>query len=247
MAAGSYRTVEAITFGHFLSPTRELEIAPKLDHKHIVQTFKTFSETGFTFMVMQLATRGDILKYVRVTGSLKNDTCKVYFAQICSALEYLHNHRIAHRDVKCENLLLDGRSNILLADFGFARRFTSTTRSQTFCGSAAYAAPEVLQSIPYDVTKNDVWSAGVILYILKFGVMPYDDTNKTKLIRMQRDGVTFPKNVDASYAVKDLLQRILNHDIDRRATLDTIKLDHWMAGSSWAEQGCVRSFVSSGV
>ena len=73
---------------------------------------------------------------------------------------------VPFRDLKCENLLLDVNNNIKISDFGFARRFEHGQLCRTFCGSAAYAAPEILQGIPYEPTGYDVWSIGVILYIM---------------------------------------------------------------------------------
>jgi len=74
--------------------------------------------------------------------------------------------RVARRDLKCENILLDIYNNVKVSDFGFARIQTADQFSRTYCGSAAYASPEVLQGIPYHGTAYDIWSLGVILYIM---------------------------------------------------------------------------------
>ena len=101
-------------------------------------------------------------------------------------MEYLHSKNIAHRYLKCENVLLNGSFNVKIADFGFARTFEEgSEKSTTFCGSVMYAPPEVVHGNPYDPKLADLWSLGVVLFIMLNKSMPFDDSSLRKLYDCQ--------------------------------------------------------------
>jgi len=101
-------------------------------------------------------------------------------------LKYLHDLDIAHRDLKCENVLLTTSYNVKLADFGFARYFgDNNKKSETFCGSVSYAPPEIIRGSPYDPRLADLWSIAVILFVMVNKGMPFDDSVLKKMYECQ--------------------------------------------------------------
>lgn len=158
------------------------------------------------------------------------------FNSFSSGLQYLHEMEIAHRDMKCENVLITSNYNVKLADFGFAR-FMIDSRgkrvlSDTYCGSLSYAAPEILRGFPYNPKISDIWSLGVILYIILNKAMPFDEANIKRLYEQQ---ITrrwkFRSKVADSLTdhVKKLVGSLLEPDVSRRWRLDQITHSDWIA------------------
>uniref|UniRef100_A0A183EVB5 Protein kinase domain-containing protein n=1 Tax=Gongylonema pulchrum TaxID=637853 RepID=A0A183EVB5_9BILA len=109
----------------------------------------------------------------------------VWKRQLLRNLQYLKSVEVVHRDIKCENILLDACENVKMTDFGFARVLKSGEKSKTFCGSRAYLAPEIIRAQPYDGYLSDMWSAGIVLYVMTTGMMPYDDKHIKRMLEKQ--------------------------------------------------------------
>ena len=135
------------------------------------------NRTPQVFFVTELVRGGDLLAYVRRRRWLPAPAARGIFGQLLEAVDYLHRSGIYHRDLKCENVLLDDEGpadsaaaaapRVRLTDFGFAREWFEAHRlCRTYCGSAAYASPEILQGLPYEPSTADVWSLGVVLFIM---------------------------------------------------------------------------------
>ncbi|NXF49176.1 TSSK1 kinase, partial [Oceanites oceanicus] len=171
---------------------REIEALRRLHHPSIIETYEIFeTSAGKVYIVMELGEKGDLLDYIKITGAMEEDTACIKFQQLASAIKYCHDLDWVHRDLKCENILLDADLNIKLSDFGFSKSLSRdengrTILSKTFCGSAAYAAPEVLQGMPYDPRISDTWSLGVILYVMVYASQPFDASSVRKMVHIQK-------------------------------------------------------------
>lgn len=149
---------------------RELSILKSIKHANIIELYQVIEKKDTIIMVMELARHGDLLEYIQKKKALPSNEARTIFSHILNAVEYLHLNGFFHRDLKCENVLLDWAPTGIVAkitDFGFARDWCEAYRlCRTYCGSAAYASPEILQGIPYDPHGTDIWSIGVILFIM---------------------------------------------------------------------------------
>lgn len=230
---------------------RELEILTKLENPHVIQVHSILQRGPRVFIFMRYAENGDLLDYVKKNGEIKEPYAKEWFRQMASGLQYLHSCQIAHRDLKCENILLSKRYNVKLADFGFARYCVDLDNhrvlSQTYCGSAAYAAPEVVSGTPYNPKLADVWSLGVILYIMLNASMPFDDSNLKQLLKdqMAKKWSFRPKIREAvSLAAKTTVNRILEPDLTQRFTLDLILSNNWLQSKTLQSNSAIPSWPS---
>ncbi|XP_009565055.1 testis-specific serine/threonine-protein kinase 2 [Cuculus canorus] len=214
---------------------RELEALTSLQHPSIIKTYEIFeTSSGKVYIVMELGEKGDLLDYIRTLGAMEEDVARVKFQQLASAVKHCHDLDFAHRDLKCENIILDKDLNMKLSDFGFSKRLSRdengrTILSNTFCGSAAYAAPEVLQGVPCDPRISDIWSLGVILYIMVCALMPFDDSNIRKMIHFQRQHkLPFPDTKHLTAEFKDLIYHMLQPDVTRRMHIDEVLKHPWL-------------------
>lgn len=206
---------------------REIKCMKKLQHPHIVSLYQVIDTPSDIFLVLELASNGTLFDRIAKSGRVstkqnpnlhslhlqisENDSKRI-FRQLVAGLAHCHSKGIAHRDLKLENLLLDDHSNIKIADFGLCARMKDGVSLQTSCGSPDYAAPEIIEHQPYDGTKVDAWSAGVILYIMLYGHLPFEGLSQSKMFEKVIAGsfkfldevVTIPTSA------KDLISRLLD-------------------------------------
>jgi len=168
----------------------EIQVLRELQHPHIIRLYDVFEEKDFWYLVTEKMMGGELFDRI-VAKSFYNekearDVCRILFESI----GHCHNNSVAHRDLKPENLLLraeDNDSEIKIADFGFAKKVLTPNSLTTQCGTPGYVAPEILEGIAYD-TKSDMWSLGVIVYILLGGYPPFIEQNQRELFRKIRKG-----------------------------------------------------------
>ncbi|XP_057672071.1 serine/threonine-protein kinase MARK2-like isoform X39 [Diorhabda carinulata] len=216
-----------LTPGSLQKLFREVRIMKMLDHPNIVKLFQVIETEKTLYLVMEYASGGEVFDYLVLHGRMKEKEARAKFRQIVSAVQYCHQKRIIHRDLKAENLLLDSEMNIKIADFGFSNEFTPGNKLDTFCGSPPYAAPELFQGKKYDGPEVDVWSLGVILYTLVSGSLPFDGSTLRELRERVLRGkyrIPFYMSTDC----ENLLKKFLVLNPAKRASLETIMKDKWM-------------------
>ncbi|CAH8432808.1 hypothetical protein MS3_00001863 [Schistosoma haematobium] len=200
-----------------------------VQHPNVVRLYEVIDTPTKLYLVLELGDGGDLYDYITSHGDgLSEKVAKRYFRQIVTAIAYCHKLRVVHRDLKPENVVFFEKLGLVkLTDFGFSNKFIPGTNLDTACGSLAYSAPEILLGDSYDAPKVDIWSLGVILYMLVSGNLPFQETN---------DSETLTKIMDCDYSMpshlspdcKRLISRLLIRDPQKRAHLDDILQDDWL-------------------
>ncbi|XP_057324712.1 testis-specific serine/threonine-protein kinase 4-like [Microplitis mediator] len=211
---------------------REIEVVKGLKHPNLIRFLQAIETTHRVYIIMEYAQNGSLLDTIRRDIFIDENRSRKWFKQLLDAVDYCHTRGVVHRDIKCENLLMDQHLNIKLSDFGFARGHMNKTDgttilSETFCGSYAYASPEILRGIPYQPQMSDIWSLGIVLYAMVYGRLPFDDKNYGQLIKQVQSQVKFPKEPKVSYSCRSLIRRILVPQ-QSRIKIETIKADDWL-------------------
>uniref|UniRef100_A0A673KWR1 non-specific serine/threonine protein kinase n=1 Tax=Sinocyclocheilus rhinocerous TaxID=307959 RepID=A0A673KWR1_9TELE len=206
---------------------REVQIMKMLDHPHIIKLYQVMETKNMLYLVTEYAKNGEIFDYLAKHGRLSEPEARRKFWQILSAVEYCHNLNIVHRDLKAENLLLDGHMNIKIADFGFGNFFQPGKPLATWCGSPPYAAPEVFEGQQYEGPQLDIWSMGVVLYVLVCGALPFDGPSLPILRQRVLEGrfrIPYFMTEDCEH----LIRRMLVLDPSKRLSIGQIKEHKWM-------------------
>ena len=229
---------------------KEIAIMKQLTHPNIVALVEVLSSPTTIYLVLELVTGGELFDAIMEEGSMSEDIARTYFSQLISGLEYCHARGVCHRDLKPENLLLDATKTLKISDFGLSALASQVNDNvtaavgddgvipdqmlHTICGTPNYVAPEVLmdESKGYNGQAADIWSAGVILYVLLAGFPPFDESSMVELFRkIVKADFKYPSHFTAD--AKDLVGQILNPDPNKRATIAQIKAHRWMnQGSS---------------
>ncbi|XP_019618852.1 PREDICTED: serine/threonine-protein kinase unc-51-like [Branchiostoma belcheri] len=219
---------------------KEIKILKELQHEHIVSLLDCVETHTNVYLVMEYCNGGDLADYLQAKGTLSEDTIRLFFKQIASAMKALHAKGIIHRDLKPQNLLLShSRPNpapqdikIKIADFGFARYLQSNMMAATLCGSPMYMAPEVITSQHYDA-KADLWSIGTIMFQCLTGKAPFQASSPQGLKHFyERNKVLIP-NLPAgtSSALRDLLTKLLKRNHKERMDYEEFFVHPFICGS----------------
>lgn len=207
---------------------REISVMKLMFHPHIIKIFEVLEDSKYLFLIIEYASRGELFNHLVEKRRIQNRESLRFFQQIVSGVEYCHKHRICHRDLKLENILLDENYDIKIADFGMASLSIPNTMLKTFCGSPHYASPEVVSNEPYNGMKADIWSCGVILYSLVTGKLPFDEENdniRRLFNKIRFESVKIPKTIPSSCA--ELIGFLLKIDPINRISIEKIKSHPW--------------------
>ena len=216
--------------------SNEINNHKMLFHNNIARIYCTIETNTTISIVTEYCSNGDLISKVIEQGKFDEVTACNIFAQIINGLEYMHNeYGLAHRDMKPENVLFDHLNEVKLCDFGLSKFYTDENNQMqlltTPCGSPIYAAPEMLMNKPYNGNLIDIWSAGITLYVMVAGKLPFDDENIQSLIHKITKGV-FDMPSDLSSSCKDIISKLLTVDPSKRITFAEIKRHAWFNSNS---------------
>ncbi|KAK1276855.1 CBL-interacting protein kinase 5 [Acorus gramineus] len=207
---------------------REISVMRLVRHPNIVQLYEVMASKSKIYFVMECVKGGELFNKI-AKGKLKEDCAQKYFQQLIGAVDFCHSRGVYHRDLKPENLLLDDNGNLKVSDFGLSALTESQRHDgllHTTCGTPAYVAPEIINKKGYDGAKADIWSCGVILFVLMAGYLPFHDPNLMEMYRKISKGeFKYPQWFPSD--VKKLLSKVLDPNPSTRITIAKLMENSW--------------------
>ncbi|CAM6074502.1 unnamed protein product [Sphagnum tenellum] len=225
---------------------REISTMKRVKHPNIVQLLEVMASKTKIYIVMEYAKGGELFGRIVHQGRLKEDQARKYFQQLIDAVDYCHSRGVYHRDLKPENLLLDSAGNLKISDFGLSalpQQLREDGLLHTTCGTPNYVAPEVIVDKGYHGATADLWSCGVILFVLMAGYLPFDEPNLLNLYRkIYRAEFTCPPWFSAG--AKRLLFKVLDPNARTRFTAAQIYKNEWFRKGYKPAQYKEKEFVT---
>lgn len=210
---------------------REVLISSLTSHENIVRLLDFLYNEYYYFMIFESVNGNQLLDLISNKGALSERKAKKYFKQILSAVNYLHDNSIVHRDLKIENILVDKNDNIKIIDFGLSNFYDKKELLNTFCGSLYFAAPELLTGTEYCGPEVDIWALGVILFVLVCGKVPFDDKD-LKTLHKKIKSAKLHFNKDLSKDLINLLNKIIVNNPKQRMSMEEILNNPWISKSN---------------
>ena len=209
---------------------REIEILKKLRHPNIMRLYSIIETDKQILLITEYIKGQELFQYILLKKKLSEEEACLYFSQIVSGIEYLHKLKIAHRDIKSENIIIEQNTKIIkIIDFGLSNTYGDKDEEllRSSCGSPFYAAPEMLKGDIYKGNKVDIWSMGVVLYLMICGSLPFQDEDNSKLFQKIIKGkYTIPMHV--SNHARDLLYKLIEINPKKRINITQIKRHPWI-------------------
>jgi len=222
---------------------QEVLILKKMKHQKVIKLLEVFENKRYLFIVLEYASKGDLLRYVKRKGRLSEEAAKELFKQIVSGLRYCHQNLVLHRDIKLDNILLDENRTVKICDFGVSRFVKKGQVIKEQCGTPAYIAPEIIRDKGYEGCYADIWSLGVVLYAMVTGTVPFKADNIEDLHKVILKG-KYSAPSFLSENCKDLISKMLKLNPYSRINIDVLDEHPWFEN---AEVPGRRESVSSGL
>nr|AGT16297.1 CBL-interacting serine/threonine-protein kinase [Saccharum hybrid cultivar R570] len=208
---------------------REIATLKLLKHPNVVRLYEVSASKTKIYMVLEYVNGGELFDKIALKGKLTEKEARKLFQQLIDAVAYCHEKGVYHRDLKPENVLVDAKGNIKVSDFGLSALPQNQRKDgllHTTCGSPNYIAPEVLLNKGYDGSMSDIWSCGVILYVMLTGNLPFDDQNVVVLYqKILKGNAHIPKWL--SQGAQDILRKILGPNPITRIDVEGIRAHEW--------------------
>ena len=205
----------------------ETNIMRGLYHPAVTKILETFETEKYMLIIMEYISGGNLQNFVKKRRKLCEKTAKILFRQLIQGIKYIHSKGVVHRDIKLENILLDLNNIVKICDFGVGKLTQKGQKLLDQCGTPVYMAPEIIQGDGYEGFPVDIWSAGVALYIMLSGNIPFN-RDKTHDLQSAIINLPYKKIDDISESANDLLKNILEKDPVKRFTPDQILEHSWM-------------------
>ena len=201
---------------------REISILKNCNHPNVIKVYDSKDDSNNFYFVMEYCKYGELFLHIVNNKRLNDKESSFYFFQLINGLNYLHVNEIVHRDLKPENLLISSGQILKIIDFGLSNYSIENQLLNTPCGSPSYASPEMIKGKKYNGKISDIWSCGVILYVMLCGYLPFEGFNNSDLFKkILKCKVNYPNYIDKS--ALDLLKNILVANPDKRLDISKIK------------------------
>uniref|UniRef100_A0A3Q7FGM7 non-specific serine/threonine protein kinase n=1 Tax=Solanum lycopersicum TaxID=4081 RepID=A0A3Q7FGM7_SOLLC len=208
---------------------REISTMKLIRHPNVIRMYEVMASKSKIYIVLEFVTGGELFDKIASKGRLKEDEARKYFQQLINAVDYCHSRGVFHRDLKPENLLLDANGVLKVSDFGLSalpQQVREDGLLHTTCGTPNYVAPEVINNKGYDGAKADLWSCGVILFVLMAGYLPFEESNLVALYKkIHKAEFTCPPWFSSN--AKKLIKRILDPNPQTRITITEVIENEW--------------------